>query len=47
MLNKGHFAIFKIIALSMPTVQLLESKTLVSLIRISPNFYTMYRNYTD
>jgi len=44
MLNKGHFANFKIVAFSMPTVQLLKSKTLVSLIRISPNFHTMYRN---
>jgi len=44
MLNKGHFANFKIVLFSMPTVQLLTSKTLVSLIRISLNFHTMYRN---
>jgi len=44
MLNKGHFANFKIVAFSMPTVQILKSKTLVSLIRISPNFHTMYSN---
>ena len=44
MLNKGHFTNFKIVAFSMPTVQLLKSKTLLSLIQISPNFHTMYRN---
>jgi len=29
----------------MPTVQLLKSENLVSLIQILPNFHTMYRNY--
>jgi len=36
--------IFKIVAFLIPTVQLLESKTLVSLIRISPNFDAIDRN---
>jgi len=42
MLNKGHLANFKIVAFVMPTVQLLTSKTLGSLIQISPDFHTMY-----
>ena len=34
----------KIVTFSMPNVQILTSKTLGSLIRISPNFHTKYRN---